>query len=132
MSKAEQREQNEEVPDWLVWWEKELLEKEHASLVMVNLTTGLESISDPPHCYDCGRLTKKSFVPRSVVSFDERLIIATPNLPGYRCEGCAVQEPHGRETLSYLSNEGISEFETAAAKIFRSRGYRTEADLFDR
>lgn len=87
MSKAELRNTVQEIPNWLVQWEKELLEKRQASLITVDLETRPESIIDST-CDICNGPTVKTFVPHSVVSENQKLIIGTTTMPGYRCEEC--------------------------------------------
>ncbi len=179
MSKTEQDKTSQGIPNWLVWWEKDLLEKGKASLITIDLETKPESIADLT-CGICEGPTVKTFVPHSVVSEDQKLIIGTTTMPGYRCDECrdrrdmagrvahyarsfgrdvgrvvekrdrgitrrliytiesytrgfpgsVIQKPTDLDSIYFLSNEGLLEFENRAAEIFESRGYTNEGRIF--
>lgn len=113
-------------PEWLVDWQKELLET-GATYIPVVLETRLEDILDPDSCIICESPTVKVFTHHSVVSSDKKLVIGTENMPAYRCEKCSSEPaPKGKPELAipieYFSAEGSSEFLTKARTVFLQHG----------
>ena len=121
-------------PEWLVDWQKELLET-GAIYIPVVLETGLEDILDPDSCIICESPTVKVFTHHSVVSSNKKLVIGTENMPAYRCEKCSSEpapkgEPELTEPIEYFSVEGLIDFFTKARTVLLQHGDTETANAF--
>lgn len=99
------------------------IKNKQATYIPVRLVTQLDAIENPPLCWACNTSTKKAFVPFSLISTDQTIVIGTKNLAGYECP---------KDQSIFLSHVGSAEFDTAAAKIFETQGLLFDAQIFQK